>query len=84
MLDQFPQDPGLWNNYGVARLKNGETEQAIAALREALKLNPNLKDAQDNLAVATGQKQAPAPPGGLLNLTAPPSPTLGPAPLLQR
>ena len=93
LLDRFPdakRDAGLWNNYGVTLLKSGDTEKAIAALRQALALNPNLKDAQDNLAVATGQKpmptqpQPPPPPGGLLELQAPTSPTLGPAPLLQR
>ena len=85
LLEKIPKEAALWNNYGVALFKQGDNERAIAAFRQALALNPNLKDAQESLAVATGEKAGPTPPpGGQLQLQAPLSPTLGPAPLAPR
>jgi hypothetical protein len=85
LLEKIPREAALWNNYGVALFKQGDNERAIAAFRQALALNPNLKDAQESLAVATGEKAGPTPPpGGQLQLQAPLSPTLGPAPLAPR
>jgi tetratricopeptide (TPR) repeat protein len=84
LVAKLPKDAALWNNYGVALFKAGETEPAIDAFRRALAINPGLKDAQESLAVATGEKPAPAavpPAGGQLQLQMPSSPTLGPAPL---
>jgi len=84
LLAQLPNEATLWNNYGVALFKQGDNEPAIEAFRRALALNPNFKDARESLAVATGEKPAPAaapPPGGQLQLQMPSSPTLGPAPL---
>jgi hypothetical protein len=85
LLDKMPQNPAIWNNYGVALFKNGDNEQAIEAFRKALAIDPNLKDAKESLAVALGEKpapQQPAPsPGGQLELNLPQSPTLGPMPL---
>jgi tetratricopeptide (TPR) repeat protein len=84
LLDKMPENPAMWNNYGVALFKQGDTEQAIVAFRKALDIDPNLKDAKESLAVATGEKpmpQAPPPPGGQLQLNLPQSPTLGPVPL---
>ena len=97
LLEQAPDNAALWNNYGVALFKKGDKAPAIEAFRKALSLDPNLKDAKESLAVATGQAEAPqqpgqgqpvaAPrpsPGEQLQLTPPQSPTLGPSPLLQR
>ena len=87
LLEKMPNEAALWNNYGVALFKQGANERAIEAFRKALSINPNLKDAQESLAVATGEKAGPAtppPPGGQLQLQAPHSPTLGPAPLAPR
>jgi Tfp pilus assembly protein PilF len=87
LLDRFQQDPGLWAMYGVAALRSGDKEKAISSLRRALELNPNLKDAKDALAEATSEQPAPppsAPQVPPLNLSTPASPTLGPAPLLNR
>ena len=90
VLEQLPQVPAIWNNYAVALYKLGDTDRAIEAFRRALALDPNLKDAKEGLAVATGEKPAaeappvppaPPPPGGQLQLSVPQSPTLGPAPL---
>jgi hypothetical protein len=59
----------------------------VKQLRRALELAPNLKDAQDSLAVALGEKPDPSagqkprsPPGPEQKLTLPTSPTLGPSP----
>jgi tetratricopeptide (TPR) repeat protein len=53
-----PIDPAiaaLINNYGVALFKQGKKETAIAAFRRALTINPDLEDARESLAVATGE-----------------------------
>lgn len=98
LLDQAPDNAALWNNYGVALFKKGDKAPAIEAFRKALSIDPNLKDAKESLAVATGQAEAPqqpgqpqgqpaAPirsPGEQLQLNPPQSPTLGPSPLLKR
>jgi tetratricopeptide (TPR) repeat protein len=94
LLDQAPDNAALWNNYGVALFKKGDKAPAIEAFRKALSIDPNLKDAKESLAVATGQAEVPqqpgqpiAPPrspGEQLQLNPPQSPTLGPSPLLQR
>jgi cytochrome c-type biogenesis protein CcmH/NrfG len=90
----LPIDPSiaaLINNYGVTLFKQEKTEQAIEAFRRALSINPNLKDARDSLAVATGEKPMPEKPAGpastpaasiapQLPMRLPQSPTLGPAP----
>ncbi len=85
LLDKMPQNPAIWNNYGVALFKNGDNERAVEAFRKALAIDPNLKDAKESLAVALGEKPAPEqpapPPGGQLQLNLPQSPTLGPLPL---
>jgi lipoprotein NlpI len=97
LLREEPNNPALLNNYGVALYKQGRREEAIAQFEQALKLAPGLKDAQESLAIARGEKPdpslgtAPGPggprpqPGGQrpppLDLQAPTSPTLG-APLL--
>jgi tetratricopeptide (TPR) repeat protein len=62
----IPYDPAigaLINNWGVAMFKQGKKDEAIAAFKKALAINPNLKDAKESLAVATGEKPMPGPPG---------------------
>jgi hypothetical protein len=84
LLEKMPQNPAIWNNYGVVLFKQGDNERAVNAFRRALAIDPNLKDAKESLAVALGEKPAPqpaAPPGGQLELNLPQSPTLGPMPL---
>jgi cytochrome c-type biogenesis protein CcmH/NrfG len=90
----LPIDPSiaaLLNNYGVTLFKQEKKEQAIAAFRRALAINPNLKDARESLAVATGEKPmpekpdgpAPSPAAGVapqIPMKLPQSPTLGPLP----
>ena len=85
LLEREPGNPALINNYGVTLYKMGKKEEAIVQFRRALEIAPNLKDARESLAVALGEKpdpsaSAPPPPGGQLQLNAPPpSATLGPA-----
>lgn len=88
----LPIDPSiaaLINNYGVSLFKQGKKDEAIAAFKRALAINPNLKDARESLTLATGDKPPPAPaaggpaappPGGVppLPMAVPQSPTLGP------
>ena len=90
LLGKEPGNPALMNNYGVALYKQGKKEEAIVQFKKALEIAPNLKDARESLAVATGEKPDPSanqpapppPPGGQLQLGPPPtSPTLGPAAL---
>jgi protein O-mannosyl-transferase len=95
----LPIDPGiaaLINNYGVTLFRQNRREEAIVAFRRALEINPNLKDARESLAVATGEKPDPKPDGATppdaapgaaapagqpkLEMTLPKSPTLGPLP----
>jgi hypothetical protein len=89
LLEKEPGNPALINNYGVALYKSGKTEESIVQFRKALAIAPGMKDAQESLAVALGEKPDPAeqppqagrPPAGgppPLNLQAPTSPTLGP------
>ncbi len=92
-------DPGiasLLNNFGVVLFKQGKKEEAITALRKALVINPNLKDARESLAIATGEKPIPEQPPARdqsesplspaasspapLPMAVPTSPTLGPQP----
>jgi len=90
LLDREPNNPALINNYGVALYKSGQKEESIVQFRKALAIAPGLKDAQDSLAVALGEKPDPSAPqpsaesppaGGLppLKMQEPTSPTLGPA-----
>jgi Flp pilus assembly protein TadD len=84
----LPIDPSiaaLINNYGVAQFKQGKTEEAITSFRRALAINPNLKDARESLAVATGEKPMPSGPGGPAAATperpAPTTPVVPPLPM---
>ncbi|MFM7205201.1 MAG: tetratricopeptide repeat protein [Planctomycetaceae bacterium] len=90
----IPYDPtigALINNWGVAMFKQGKKDEAIAAFKRALAINPNLKDAKESLAVATGEKPMPGPPANAtperplppgavppVPMSLPQSPTLGP------
>lgn len=47
------------NNYGVVLFKQGRKEDAIAAFRRALAINPDLEDARESLALATGESPPP-------------------------
>jgi hypothetical protein len=93
LLREEPNNPALLNNYGVALYKQGRREESIAQFEQALKIAPGLKDAQESLAIARGERPdpslgtAPGPgdqrpqPGGQrpppLDLQLPTSPTLG-------
>jgi len=59
LLRYFPDSPPLLNNLGVTRYRRGLTDDAITLFRRALERDPNLKDAQDSLAIALGEKPDP-------------------------
>jgi len=93
LLQMEPNNPALINNYGVALYKQGQKDESIVQFRRALELAPGLKDAQESLAVALGEKPDPSagqpqgqrPTGQQLpplEMNLPASPTLG-APALQ-
>ncbi len=44
-----PDKPKLYNNMGIARLRNGQPEAAIAAFREAVRVDPGYAGAWRNL-----------------------------------
>lgn len=48
-LQYDPSDAFSWNNRGQARLRLGDKQGAIADLRRALELKPDLESAQDSL-----------------------------------
>jgi tetratricopeptide (TPR) repeat protein len=56
LLAKMPDNPAVINNYGVALYKIGKQKESIVQFRRALELAPNLKDAQESLAVALGEK----------------------------
>lgn len=47
-----PDDANIHSSLGKALLEHGEIQAAIASFEQALSLNPNLTEAQDNLAKA--------------------------------
>jgi Tfp pilus assembly protein PilF len=58
LLKREPNNPALINNYGFILFRQGKSNEAITQFRRALELDPNLKDANENLAIALGQKPA--------------------------
>jgi len=78
LLKLEPNNPAFINNYGVALYKQGRKEESIVQFRRALELAPGLKDAQESLAVALGEKPDPAAgePQPNLQMNLPSSPTL--------
>ena len=55
-----PGSAMAWQNYGVARHRAGDFDQAIAAYLEAIRRNPNYPSAHVNLATAINKKGDPA------------------------
>lgn len=64
LLKAEPNNPTFLCNYGVSLFFLGRNDEAIDSFQKALKVNPDLKDAKENLAAAlkkkSGQKDAPA------------------------
>jgi Flp pilus assembly protein TadD len=67
LLQLNPDNPLLLNKHGLTLFKLGEKEQAAAEFRRVLEIDPNFKEAAENLKVALGQtdpaaaKPAPEP-----------------------
>lgn len=63
LLKENPNNATFLCNRGVALYFQGRTEEAITTFRAALALDPNLKDAKENLAQALKKKQEAEAPG---------------------
>ena len=61
LLDVLPDDVQLLTNHGVVLYQLRRVDEAVAAFRRALEIDPRAKEAGESLAVATGQV-VPAPP----------------------
>lgn len=57
LLKESPNNPTFLCNRGVALHFQGRGDEAIASFRAALAIGPNLKDAQENLALALKKKE---------------------------
>jgi hypothetical protein len=65
MLEQWPKDHTLHNNYAFALHRSGDRIGAIKSLQQALALAPNYEDAKKNLAVIReelAKQQSPVNP----------------------
>lgn len=51
MTERYPSLSGPWVNLGKVRATQGQTEEAVAALEQALSLNPKNLDAYNQLAL---------------------------------
>lgn len=51
-VDRNPSNTVAWNMLGLCKVSRGDIREGIQAYREALKLNPKLRDAWINMAQA--------------------------------
>ncbi len=56
-LARRPQDPALWNDWGIQRAREGDLEGAQSALERAVALAPSLFLAWTNLAIVREQRK---------------------------
>jgi hypothetical protein len=71
-----PDNPALLCNLGVTLHRRGRRDEAIVLFRRALSIAPNLKDAQESLAIALREKADENPPPGAVEA--------GPGPVPER
>ncbi len=62
LLKALPDDTQLLTNHGVTLYELGRKEEAIAAFRRVLAINPEAIEAKQSLAIATGTPIPPAAP----------------------
>ncbi len=55
-IEVEPQNPALYTVLGEALQKNGQTQESIAAFRQALQLEPGYLDASVNLAITLAEE----------------------------
>jgi Tfp pilus assembly protein PilF len=63
---KFPGYALGWYNLGVAQERQGKTKEAEQSYRQAVALNPSLREAQENLAAMAARKGDPSEAGSLL------------------
>jgi superkiller protein 3 len=56
-----PKQTLAYNNLGKLYLTQGQTSQAVAQFNEALRLNPDYKEAEENLRIAKGADDQVSP-----------------------
>jgi tetratricopeptide (TPR) repeat protein len=54
---QLKDDAQAWTNLGVAELKSGHRSDAVRSFQNALRINPNLQQAQMGLDAALGRRK---------------------------
>lgn len=80
-IDQAPDRSHLHANLGYHYLQSGRTEEAVAELREAIRLDPANQRALNNLAAAGGRTPVAAAPEVVRPLSAPEAAVAAPPPL---
>ena len=62
LLQTAPDDVQLLTNHGVTLFELGRREEAIAAFRRAIAIDPDATEANESLAIAIGRPLPPPPP----------------------
>lgn len=65
MLEQWPDNPTLYNNYAFALHRTGDAQGAIASLQRAVALKPDYEEAKKNLATIRDELAKTQSPVGL-------------------
>jgi Tfp pilus assembly protein PilF len=60
-VDKYPKDAGGWNSLGISHLCESQIQEAVAAFKQAIVLQPTFSDVHNNLGIAyTELKDYPA------------------------
>lgn len=59
LCQRYPDNPTFLCNLGVTLYQSGKKTEAIASFRSALQIDPNLRDAQENLRAAMEEAENP-------------------------
>jgi tetratricopeptide (TPR) repeat protein len=56
MLVNYPDDPGILNNLGLAWYEAGDTDKSVAILKKAISIKPDYANSHHNLGRALSKK----------------------------